>query len=128
MTKVDKGRAAQTGDADHDALAPYFAAARAEMPVIPAVLRDRILHDAAALQPRPAARERAAQPVAVRDLGARFSELIGGWFGAAGLASAALAGIWLGYADPGLIDAFGGPSAAASVDLMADFGDLLLEG
>ncbi|WP_197919059.1 dihydroorotate dehydrogenase [Thiosulfatihalobacter marinus] len=71
-----------------------FAEARrnAEAPVSPALLA-RVLADAEALQPAPRILE-AARPRGWR----RFVTLLGGWPSVAGLATAALVGVWIGVA------------------------------
>lgn len=75
-----------------DGLEAFFDAARAEAPDVPADLLARILADADAEQPRPAPR----RPSYWRAL----FVATGGWRGAAGLATAALTGVWIGFSPP----------------------------
>ena len=86
---------------DHDPndrgfdLEPYFAAARRSAPEPDDALMGRILADAHA------ARAVRNPPVARRmDVIALIYRLLGGWSGLGGLASAALAGVWIGIAVP----------------------------
>lgn len=82
-----------------DFLEDFFAAARAApAPPVPEALMARVLQQAEALQPRPAAR-RARKGGA----GSRLRAFLGGagWAGQmAGLAAAALAGVWMGFVQP----------------------------
>ncbi|SEL10114.1 hypothetical protein SAMN05443999_103303 [Roseovarius azorensis] len=91
---------------DMNGLEAYFDAARAERAAPSADLMARIIADAQAVQMAarsPAPRRRAG-------LGEQFYRLIGGWPAMAGLATAAVAGVWLGTSLPeGLL----GPGEAA---------------
>jgi hypothetical protein len=79
-----------------------FAAARAVRPVPSDALTARVLHDAYAAQP--------VAPVAAlparsrRGFWAVLSDAFGGGGVLAGLGTATVAGVWLGYADPAGMD------------------------
>jgi hypothetical protein len=109
-----------------DPLAAALAAARAEgddRAPLPEALAARMMADAAAAQPR----------AAPRPGGAWLSRLFGdegwlGWPAATGLAAAALAGLWIGYAPPPALDGvaaallgpgMSGPEDAGPADLLA---------
>ncbi|MCV2881393.1 dihydroorotate dehydrogenase [Actibacterium sp. XHP0104] len=85
---------------DTDELELLFAAARDAAPVPSDGLLARVLADAEAEQARPA-------PALIRPEGgllARAMRQIGGWPALAGLATATLAGVWIGYAQPAGLD------------------------
>lgn len=105
---------------DHDSLTDagleaFFDAARDAAPVPSEALMARIMADAEveiigrATPPAPAPR---------RGAFAAFAAALGGWPALAGLATATVAGVWLGFADPdGLNTLAGGlllPDSAAS--------------
>jgi hypothetical protein len=94
MTMTDRHET--DGDAALDAL---FGAARATRPDPSAALLARIAADAEAL-----AADRARQAAARPARGGMFGWLpaIGGWPALAGLATATVAGLWIGYAQPDL--------------------------
>lgn len=75
-----------------------------------------------------------APPVVARQPArVRFMALIGGWPSMAGLATAGLAGIWIGMAQPALLVSgtealFSGGDGAALDDLDTGFGLSVLEG
>lgn len=80
-------------------LDPFFAAARgAARPVPSDDLMARVLADAYAAQP--VAVPAASAPPARRGLWDMLTDVFGGVGGLAGLGTAAVAGVWLGYADP----------------------------
>lgn len=90
---------------DFDGLDAFFAAGRATAPaVVPDALMARILADAAAVQAA-AARPTAARPAPVRRPGLwrLLSETLGGRGALAGLLTATLAGLWLGFSPPAQI-------------------------
>lgn len=83
-----------------EALAPFFAAARADPPAPPVNLLSAILADAAE-----AGAARRAVPVAQRlPLPRRRAVAAGGWRGVTALAACALLGFWLGLAGSFSID------------------------
>ncbi|MDE3079765.1 MAG: dihydroorotate dehydrogenase [Paracoccaceae bacterium] len=87
---------------DFDGLDAYIATARTEVPALPDALVARILADAAMVQ---AGRGRTAGPVAVAarrrgGLWPALAAMIGGRGALAGLLSATLAGLWLGFSPP----------------------------
>ncbi len=102
----------------------FFEAGRKDAPAVPADLMERVFGDALAEMPAPPA---AARPGPL----ARFSEAIGGWPSMAGLATAAVAGLWIGYAQPvGLEILAGGEETALAFelgDLLPGYGGLALE-
>jgi hypothetical protein len=69
-------------------------------PEVPADLMARILADAEAMQPTAAAL--AARP-ARQGLFSQFMQAIGGWPSLAGLATATVAGVWIGFSAYGTI-------------------------
>lgn len=89
-------------DEDQLMLDTFFAAGRAAAPEPSDALMARIMADAAAVQAA-AATPAPAETTRGRDrfglLGA-FMAALGGWPAMAGLASAAVAGIWIGAAQP----------------------------
>ena len=111
MAKTDKTRLSD------EALEAFFAAGRAEAPEPGADLMARIVADAEA---QIAARAPFPAPVPRRARGGLWTALIsgiGGWPAVAGMATAAVAGVWLGFAAPGSIDTLTGglllPQSAA---------------
>jgi len=92
------------GDA---ALDEIFAAARAREPGPSGALMARILADAEAAQD---ARFETARPTAVArpSRWARFVEGLGGWGSLAGLVTATMAGVWLGFVSPDQLNTLSG--------------------
>lgn len=94
MTTDDKQRGAAGPD-----LTGFFDAARAVPPTVPPGMADRMVANAARARAeatgRTAAR-RARGPGWLGQLGA----VLGGWYGAGGLAAACAAGVWIGLAPP----------------------------
>lgn len=86
MTPVD-----DNDDKTDLALEAFFESARAEPPALPQALRDRILDDAANVQP-----VRGAAP----GVWAALREALGGWYGVGSLVTAGVAGIWIGVLPP----------------------------
>lgn len=84
---------------DDDALDALFAAARSAAPVPSAALMARLQHVALAEQPRAGVRQTA--PSRARGgLLAQLFDNIGGWPALAGLATAGVAGLWIGLNPP----------------------------
>lgn len=103
---------------DLDAL---FEAARAHSPAPSEAFLARVVADAAAVDAarRQSAAQAAAQPGARRGLRDRL-QAIGGWPALAGLATATVAGLWIGYAAPdigGLAFGTGGLADAGAYDI-----------
>ena len=124
--------------ADPDAgLEAFFAAGRRESPIPSAALSARVLQGGLAEQQ---ARLAAPRPLgrAAGGLVGRMLAAVGGWGAATGLASAALAGLWLGFAPPASVAGWadGVLSVAAGtrnaevdqVDLLPSFDSYLTEG
>ncbi|MCI2398606.1 dihydroorotate dehydrogenase [Aliiroseovarius subalbicans] len=90
---------------DDAALEAFFTAGRADTPVPSSDLMARVLADAEAHQskPRPIAR-----PAQRRSLLAGLIAAIGGWPALAGMATATVAGVWLGFAQPDTLNALAG--------------------
>ncbi len=93
---------------DHD-LEAFFQAARDESPDPSADLMARILADAYDVQDQHTAETilTAADPVvttAPRGVMASILRAIGGWPALAGLATATVAGVWIGYNPPAVFD------------------------
>lgn len=106
MTKTDK----MLRD---DELEGLFAAARAQTPVPSADLMARILADAEAQavpEPAPATGGRTGgRPVRpTRGFWAALVAGLGGWPVLAGMATATVAGVWLGFATPEALDTMAG--------------------
>ncbi len=97
------------------ALQDLFRTARAEAEMPRPELYRRVLADGQALLPAPAApgAPRARRPGASPRLRAELGRLLGGWSLLAGLSAAMLAGLWIGYAHPGILPHAGpgGPMA-----------------
>ena len=114
---------------DRDDLDALFGAARAQAPVPSEALMARVLADALEVQPKAVAPR---APVMVRREGmlARLAGLFGGAGALAGIGTAAVAGLFIGYVQPtglsGWDDAVLG-TPLETVDLMPDV-DALLAG
>lgn len=96
----------------------FFSAARAETPRPSDALLERIAADAAGQTPRPEAARRSGPVRAVparQGFLAALSAMLGGGGALAGLASAMLAGVWLGFAQPA-------PIAALTQDVTGQIG------
>lgn len=89
---------------DDAALEALFATARAEVPQPSVALMERLRMDALSAQPRPL-----AAPAPRRSLVAQVLEAIGGWPALAGLATAGVAGLWIGMNPPQPLLALVGP-------------------
>jgi hypothetical protein len=86
-------------------------AGAAERPMVPSqALMERVLGDALALQPQ-ASTVRATAPVARPGLLARLAGVFGGGPALAGLGTAAVVGLALGYLSPTTLDYLTGASA-----------------
>jgi hypothetical protein len=107
-----------------------FAMARDAAPRPSASLMARVLDDALAHQPEPAPALLRQAPR--RSLWAVLSTAFGGAVGFAGLASATLAGLWIGFAQPapvsGLTGALWSDTPMDSVELMPSFEQWMAEG
>ena len=112
-------------------LEEFFQAERARTPQPSGDLMARILADAEA-------EAALSQPVSVAvarrpGLLATLLDGIGGWPSAAGLATAAVAGFWIGFVAPDVVTGLGGQSSGAEEygyllsDLLPGYGDLALE-
>jgi hypothetical protein len=78
-------------------------------------LSARILADASRVATAPS-----SVPAARAGLVSRLLALVGGWPAAAGMATAAAAGVWLGFSSPDLIDGYVGADSVALGDFMPD--------
>ncbi len=115
---------AVTIDESGDALDQLFAAERAVSFRASPALMARVAADARKLQPR---------PVRGAALGQRLRHLLTGGlrggFAVAGMAGAALAGLWLGLVPPApladVTDALWQDESVASVELIPDYDDML---
>ena len=101
-------------DKDLDGL---LALAARDRPMPSPALMDRVLADALALQPQPVVMRKAPAPLPARSLAglparqgvlARLAALFGGGAALAGVCSAAVAGVALGYLDPASMDSLSG--------------------
>lgn len=101
-----------TNGGDDALLESFFEAGRAAPPLPPADLVARILADAGE-EMRPAGTMRAVF--------ARLRDGVGGWPALAGLASAACVGLWLGFAQPAMIDTLAGGALGLAAGL-SDYG------
>lgn len=92
---------------DDAALDEIFAAARACGPEPSGALMARILEDAEAAQD---ARLATARPTAVArpSRWTRFVEGLGGWGALAGLVTATMAGVWIGFVSPDQLNTLSG--------------------
>lgn len=123
MAKTDHDRQAE------QELEALFEAGRDAAPVPSQALMARIMADAEA---EIASRTRAPAPA--RGLLARILEGLGGWPAMAGLATATVAGVWLGFAAPDSLNALTGglllPDSAATTtsydleDIVPGYGGL----
>jgi hypothetical protein len=116
MTRTDEPMRNDAG------LEAFFEAARKAAPEPSAALLARVLADAEA---ELAARARPAMPAVPRRPGhwLNFVRGLGGWPALAGMATAAVAGVWLGFATPDSLNTLSGglllpdSAAATSYDL-----------
>lgn len=109
---------------DDDGLEPFFAAARDARPEVSPDLMARILADA----DREIERRAAPAPAAPRR-GWWLSAiaLVGGWPAMAGMLTATIAGVWIGFAAPGTVSTLSGGVASSGYeleDMMPGYGDL----
>lgn len=120
-----------THEKEDDFLAEFFAAGR-DKPLEPSAdFLGRILSDAEQVQ----AGFASSETVVATSEGWFASMLgaIGGWPSLAGLATATVAGLWIGFSSPTTVDGLasgylGVGETVELVDLFPDFDDLLLEG
>lgn len=119
MTRIDdNGR-------DDAMLDSFFAAGRDEAPVPSADLLARIMADA---ESEATAREAVTpRPKANRSLIAALAAMVGGWPAFAGMASAAVAGIWIGAAQPTALATLTGDVFTAGSTTSAATSDYELE-
>ena len=97
-------------------LEAFFEAARMHSPDLPDRVRARILTDAETVMP---ARVRRAP-------WAQLRELLGGWYGLGGVATAGLVGLWIGVAPPtDSIDPLAFFDAEMTLDFFSDSLDLM---
>lgn len=87
-------------------LTELFAAGQRHAPAPSDAFMERLVADAVRVQPRPAVVQRGAD----EPLWARLAATLGGWQGLGGLATATVAGLWIGFA--GLAD----PAALIGAD------------
>jgi hypothetical protein len=100
----------------------FFDAARAHPPAVPGDLLARVAADAAAVA---ADRARSA-PVAAQPRGWRgILSGIGGWPALAGLATATVAGVWIGYSAPDLGSTLSSMALSDGAEASYDIGGLL---
>jgi hypothetical protein len=101
---------------DDSLLDQYFDAARGADTDVPDALKDRILKDALAEMNRsePAKDTPPTSPMA------RFFEALGGWPAFAGLATATVAGVWIGFQTPLDLGAVGQAEASFELSDLAD--------
>lgn len=115
---------------DMDDLDHLFATARAAEPAPPAALMARVLADAAREQPRHSTVVVAA-PANEGGFWANLAALFGGGGVLAGLGSAAVAGLFLGYVQPSSVTGYTtsllGGAALEQVDMMPGIDALLAE-
>ncbi len=116
-------------DFETDDLSLYFDAAKEVPPTPPNALMRRVLDDALAAQPGEVRTSR--QSFWVRRW-QEFAGAVGGWPAMAGLATATVAGVWLGVAPPAILpDATGAYLATDAntylVDVAPDLGFDLFE-
>lgn len=104
MAKMDKDRM-NTRD-DDLGLEAFFEAGRQDAPVPSDALMAAILSDAQAHQPSPQAIP-AARPQR-RSFWQELKAQIGGWPALAGMATATLAAVWVGFAAPGQLEVLSG--------------------
>lgn len=101
-------------DEDQLALDAFFAAGRAAAPDPSEALLARILADAAEVQVSATAAADARRGRGPFGLWAGLLAALGGWPAVAGLASAAVAGFWIGAAQPDVASFVGLPVADAT--------------
>ena len=114
---------------DDMTLGALFQAAQGQAESLPDPLFARILADAAEVR---AARATPAPRAAHRSWLVDFGVLLGGWPSMAGLATAAVAGLWIGVAQPLALDGFalvtGATAAGFELDTLMPGVDVLASG
>ncbi|UYV36259.1 hypothetical protein N4R57_14685 [Rhodobacteraceae bacterium D3-12] len=130
---MDETKHTGTGGRSDDALDVFFDAARAAPEAASEALMARVMGDALAVQA-------AAAESAVPDRGRRLNIVtgmwaaLGGWPALGGLATATLAGVWIGFSpnlgvSDAMANALGNNDASSYVfDLTSDFGFTFAEG
>lgn len=107
-----------------------FATARTTVPQAAPALLSRVLEDALAHQPAPRSliRTAAVQP----GFWARLTGALGGGLSVAGLGTATVAGLWIGFVQPSSLASFSDMllqnTALDSVELIPNFDEFLTEG
>lgn len=122
MSKTDKTML------DDAALEAFFVAGRAHAPEPGADLMARIMADADAEVDARMAVHAPAAPRKRKSLWASLISGIGGWPAVASMATAAVTGIWLGFATPDQMNALAGgllPSDGGSGEIAYELEDLL---
>lgn len=120
---------------DHD-LDQLFATARDTAPELPDSLAARMVEDALAVQAEALTSPAVERPVLRIGIFRQFLALLGGWPAMAGLATATVAGIWIGMSPPTILtegaSALGWQSVSGEdaylVDTMSIFDTLAGEG
>ena len=115
---------------DQDPMDVLFAAARANPPVPDQAFMARVTADALAAQPAPRALPRQAKSPRV-GLWRRWTAALGGALSVAGIGSAAMAGLVIGYVQPDpllvLTDSVGITLAGETLELLPGLDGLLSE-
>lgn len=118
-----------TGEPQHDDLDALFATARAATPAPGADLMARVMADAQAVDAARRAPARRRRGLGLIDLWRAFAAAFGGAGLVAGMATAAAAGLWIGFAAPAPVAALApallGQETAADLDLIPDILALL---
>ncbi|WP_176438431.1 dihydroorotate dehydrogenase [Actibacterium lipolyticum] len=110
----------------------FFAAARDDAPVPSDDLMARVFADS--VENMPSGAGIVPAPLVKDGVVTRFLKAIGGWPALAGLATATMAGVWIGYSAPaGLATVTGGVLASSDtgydiVDLIPSMDGFLMEG
>jgi hypothetical protein len=109
---------AMTEKDDDRMLTELFASGRRHAPVPSDAFMERLVADAEGALERPVA----VQSGAVETIWMRLSEVFGGWQGFGGLATATVAGLWIGYAGLADPDALSGGLLGSdeTVELLPD--------
>ena len=122
---VNDAKDARIGkEADAQQLEDLFAAARETAPMPSRALWERVLADSQAHLPEPVRPDRGADRARPRQpLLVAISAALGGWGLMAGLATATIAGLWIGYAHPHILRQMGpnGPVAGMGHGAAAGF-------
>lgn len=121
MTMTERPQDDRAAGPGEGGLEDFFAAARAQRPEPDADLLARIAAEAeaaAAARARPAPARPSGQSGRPGGGLGGWLAAIGGWPAAAGLATATVAGLWIGYAQPDLgVMTLGAPTEEATYDI-----------